>query len=255
MFEKPTKFPGRVRPRLRSGRAGGFTLMELLVVIVILAALAGLVVSQVDSSQENAELTVARADLQVVSEALFGSAAGVGYLQDMKYVPGFRRVEVRVHDLFSPSSYPSFATFDPGTKRGWRGPYLRKSSCVANTDPARNGLFPASGDRRFPSDSTFLARGFYDDASVSRYGLVGDFTVADPWGNPVVIQVPLAVAFSTPVNDAQQTQFMRLVSAGPDGQLTTPPDRLAGRLSDGSTAARGDDLVLFPNRADVYESE
>ena len=255
MIEKSKNFPGRVRPRLRSGRAGGFTLMELLVVIVILAALAGLVVSQVDSSRENAELTVARADLQVVSEALFGSAAGSGYLRDMKHVPGFRSAASRIHDLFSAASYPGYSVFDPVAGRGWRGPYLRKSSSVANTDPARNGLFPASSDRRFPSDSTFLARGFYDGIADSRYGLVGDFTVADPWGNPVVIQVPPAVAFSSPVNDAQQTQFMRLVSAGPDGLLTTPPDRLAGRLSNGSAAVRGDDLVLFPNRADVYEIE
>jgi hypothetical protein len=37
--------------------------------------------------------------------------------------------------------------------------------------------------------------------------------------------------------------------------LSTPLDRLAGKLFDGAAAARGDDLVLFPLRADVYESE
>ena len=229
--------------------------MELLVVIVIIAALAAMVVSQVDSSRENAELTVARADLQAVSEAIFGSAAGSGYLQDMKHVPGFRSVNFRVHDLFSASSYSSVSSFDPLASRGWRGPYLRKPSGVANTDLSLKGLFPTSGDRRFTGDATFLERGFYADATSSDYGLAGDFTVADPWGNPVVIQVPPAVAFGSATNDSRRFQHVRLVSAGPDGVLASPRDRLAGKLADGSAPVRGDDLVLFPNRADVYEPE
>ena len=229
--------------------------MELLVVIVIIAALAAMVVSQVDRTRDQAEITVARADLQAVSEAIFGSAVGKGYFQDMKHVPGFRSVNLRSHDLFSPSSYPSYPTFDPIANRGWRGPYLRQPAGVANTDSSRNGLFPASGDRRFTGDPTFLDRGFYATASASAYGLVGDLTVADPWGNPVVIQVPPALAFSGAADDAKRFQYVRLVSAGPDGVLATPLDRLAGKLADGSAVARGDDLVLFPNRADVYETE
>jgi prepilin-type N-terminal cleavage/methylation domain-containing protein len=217
----------------KSSQPPGFTLLELVVVIVIIAALAGLVVSQVDRSREYAELTVARADLQTVSEAVGGSAAGAGYLRDMKYVPGFQPVGLRVHDLFSPSSYPSAATFELETKRGWRGPYLRSG-----------GLFPASGDRRFAGDATFLERKFYAPDGSSRYGGVGDSCVKDPWGNPVVIQVPEAVAFTGAADEAKRMQYLRLVSAGPDGVLDT--------ISNDATAAvRGDDLVLFPNRADV----
>lgn len=246
-----TKFSQKaIRPHWR--KAGGFTLMELLVVVVILSALAAMVVSQVDSSRENAELTVVRADLQTVSEAVFGSAAGKGYLQDMKHVPGFRSVNFRIHDLFSASLYPAY---DPVADRGWRGPYLRKSSAVANTDSSRNGLFPASGDRRFNGDATFLERNFYTTTSASDYGLAGDFAVADPWGNPVVIQVPPPIAFSGATDDTKRFRYVRLVSAGPDGVLETPPDRLAGKLANGTAAARGDDLVLFPNRPDVHETE
>lgn len=236
-------------------RSCGFTLMELLVVIVIIAALAAMVVSQVDSTRDQAELTVARADLQAVSEAIFGSAVGKGYLRDMKYVPGFRSVNLRPHDLFSPSSYPAQPSYDAVANRGWRGPYLRKSSGVANTHLSLKGLFPASSDRRFTGDPTFLERGFYANAASSNYGFAGDFPVADPWGNPIVIQVPPLMAFSGAADDAKRFLYVRLVSAGPDGALTTPPDRLAGMLADGSQAARGDDLVLFPNRADVYETE
>lgn len=217
----------------KSSRPPGFTLLELVVVIVIIAALAGLVINQVDGTAADAELTVARADLQVISEAMGGSAVGAGYLQDMKYVPGFSRVEVRAHDLFSPSSYPSFATFDPETKRGWRGPYLRGG-----------GLFPASGDRRFAGDSTFLERKFYAAGGSSPYAVVGDLCVKDPWANPVVIQVPQTSSSPSAADEATRMQYLRLVSAGPDGVLDT-------LLSDLTAAIRGDDLVLFPNRADV----
>ena len=233
-------------PTMRDGRrrVGGFTLVELVLVVVIIAALASMVVMLVDNSRENAELTVAQADLRVVSDAVFGSAAGVGYLQDMKHVPGFRSVDVRVHDLFSPSSYPAFAEFDPVANRGWREPYLRSG-----------GLFPGSGDRRFASDRTFLERNFYPAAGPSPYAEIGDSCVKDPWGNPVVIQVPPPLAFAGAVDDAKRFRYIRLVSAGPDGELSTPLDRLAGRLADGTAAARGDDLVLFPNRTDVYEPQ
>ena len=255
MVDRSTKILAPQVMGLRRRAAGGFTLMELAVVIVIIAALAGMVVNLVDRSEKYAELTVAGADLRVISEAIFGSGAGSGYLQDMKHVPGFRSVNLRVHDLFSASSYPSAAVFDPVANRGWRGPYLRKSGGVANTDASRYGLFPASDDRPFAGDTSFLSRGFYATATVSHYGQVGDFAVGDPWGNPIVIQVPPQEAFVFGSDDAKRFQYVRLVSAGADGVLSTPLDRLAGKIAEGTAEARGDDLVYFPNRADVYETE
>jgi prepilin-type N-terminal cleavage/methylation domain-containing protein len=239
-----TKFLLKSQRRQRGLRDGGFTLVELVLVVVIIAALASMVVLLVGDSRKDAEMTVAQADLRVVSDAVFGSGVGVGYLQDMKHVPGFRSVNLRVHDLFSPSSYSAFATFDPVANRGWRGPYLRSG-----------GIFPASGDRRFAGDTTFLERNFYPATGPSRYAEIGDSCVKDPWGNPVVIQVPAPLAFTGAVDDAKRFRYVRLVSAGPDGELSTPLDRLAGRLVDSTAAARGDDLVLFPNRSDAYETE
>ena len=226
---------------MRDGRrrVGGFTLVELVLVIVIIAALASMVVVLIDNSRENAELTVAQANLRVVSDAVFGSAAGVGYLQDMKHVPGFPSESLRMRDLFSlPPAYPNASEFILVANRGWRGPYLRRFLGVANTNASRNGLFPASGERRFVGDGTFLERGFYVDAAFSPYGLVGDFTVADPWGNPVVIQAPLEEP------PAKRFRYVRLVSAGPDGVLSTPLDKLEGDIT---AADRGDDLILFAN--------
>lgn len=224
-------------------------------VIVIVAALASMVVTMVERSREDAEATVARASMKTISEAILGSSAGVGYLGDMKYVPGFRSVDLRMQDLFSASNYPAHATYDPVAARGWRGPYLLPGNGAANTEPARRGLFPEAGDRRFSGDATYLERGFFASASASSYGMPGDLSLGDPWGNPIVIQIPPAAAFSGSLSDAKRFRYARLVSAGPDGELTTPADRLAGFHVDGTASARGDDLVLFLNRADVYEVE
>jgi type II secretory pathway pseudopilin PulG len=228
--------------------------MELLVVIVIIAALAGLVVSNIARTTDDAEAVAARATMQTIAEALTGSAAGSSYLADMKYVPAFSAANLRTHDLLSASSYPA-ELFDPAKQRGWRGPYLRNAQGVQNTNTARNGTFPAGGERRTAGDATFLERGFFIDASTSPYGVTGDLATADPWGNPIVVQVPPASAFAGPADDAKRFRYARLVSAGADGALTTPRDRLGGLLADGTTAARGDDLVLFLNRSDTYEAE
>jgi hypothetical protein len=165
-------------------------------------------------------------------------------------------VDLRIHDLLvaPTNNYPAFAAFDPQTSRGWRGPYLQSVQSVRNTNAARNGLFPAAGERRWEGDKTFQERGFHYDSSSSFYGIVGDLVVADPWGNPVVLQVPPPEVFVSS-SDAKRFRYARLVSAGPDGVLDTPRDRLAGMLADGTCQARGDDLVLFLNRADIYETE
>jgi len=241
--------------RAAACRAAGFTLVELVIVLAILVVVASLAIWRITGVQEQAENTVAAATLRSVRDAWLGTDRIPGYLSDMKHVPGFRIVAIRTHDLLSPSSYPAFAVFDPLTARGWRGPYVRDARGVSNTNPARNGAFPAADERRWEDDQTFLERGFYADAASSEYGLAGDRVVADPWGNPVVLQLPAADAFALSAGEAKRFRFARLVSAGPDGMLQSPRDRLAGMQPDGTSPLRGDDLILFLNRADIYETE
>lgn len=229
--------------------------MELMVVVTIIAALSALVVGIVDHSRDDAEVTVARASMTAIAEGFTGSAAGTGYLADLRTVPGFQSSGIRVHDLFSPSSYPAYQSYDSAARRGWRGPYLKPGAGVANLDASRSGRFPQADDKRFAGDAGFLDRGFFSSPGFSRYGIPGDLSLADPWGNPYVIQTPDAAAFSGSADDAKRFRYTRVVSAGPDGFLTTPADRLAGRLTDGTAPSRGDDLVLFLNRADIHEDE
>ncbi|MHA3771337.1 prepilin-type N-terminal cleavage/methylation domain-containing protein [Verrucomicrobiota bacterium sgz303538] len=231
-----------------SQRNHAFTLLEAAVVIAVLAVLASLIVLQVDRTSEDAQLTGTRALLETLREAFVGSPAGPGYIADMKHFPGFDPTALRVKDLLEGA--PSF---DPIAQRGWRGPYVSNVFLVRNTEPARQGRFPAANDRRSGADATFLERHFYFSDSTSPYGVPGESAVADLWGNPVVLQVPPFAEF-TPTPELQ-FRFARLVSAGPDGVLDTPVNRLAGMTPDGKTTERGDDIVLFLNRADVYENE
>lgn len=241
-------------------RFGAFSLMELVVVIVIVAALAALVTSNVGTTTDEVEAVSARVTMQTIAEAFSGSSAGPGYVADMKHLPGFRHADVRIHDLLSSSSYPTADPFDPVSQRGWRGPYLRNAQGVRNTNAARNGAFPSGNERRTADDTTFFQRGFFTDPDSSPYGITGDLSVADPWGNPIALQIPPVAAFTNPTTDAKRFRYARLVSAGADGVLTTPlHHRLAGlvKLADGKIdiSARGDDLVLFLNRSDTHEPE
>lgn len=188
----------------RRSLTAGFTLVEILVVIGILAVLATLVVQSVGNVREEADQTVGLVSLQTVREAICGSAGAPGFLADMKFVPGFSNRLVRIGDLLeAPTNYSAFTNFDRLTRRGWRGPYVQNVRIVEGT----NGI-----------------------------------SVADPWGNPVVLQMP-----TNDLDDDECWRCARLVSAGPDGILQTPAATFPDRT------ARGDDLVLFLNRADADE--
>jgi len=301
------------------GRRRGFTLLELVLAVFILGIVTAVATVRVGDVLQRARVRVAERELVELREAFVGSATLPGYLADMASLPGFTPVHLRVHNLLNPTNvsvrtgadflspgdiwpdgtqaaaFAAFTNWNAETGRGWRGPYIRAGQKVRNTDAAREGLFPASGDRRTPPDATFRERGFYPDASrphESIYGFTGEQAVGDPWGNPYVLQVPPKEAFESPT-DELRFEYARLVSAGPDGILQTPclngmdylafidnppPDpsaapppaplwnaldgpavadlrralRLAGRVASGDMANRGDDIVIFLNRADTY---
>lgn len=268
----------------------GFTLTELVVAISLLGMATALAAVRLGDFSGKARLRAAECDLCQLREAFLGNTSTPGYLADLESLPGFSPAFLRVHNLLTRTNllgraglllddnaprpgYADFACFtnwNAETGRGWRGPYIRVASLVKNSAPDREGLYPYPSDRRSADDPSFAARGFFPrlpDAAAHpfAYGQGGEPAVGDPWGNPYVLQIPAAEAFDAP-SEAARFRYARLVSAGPDGILQTPcfngasPTavqrrqlRLAGRMSDGSTAPRGDDLVLFINRPDVFE--
>ena len=248
------------RPTPDYCRRRGFTVLELIVVLAILVITAAILIMKAAPIRDNADATTARATLTTMREAIVGSPAAPGFLTDMKYMPGFQPVnDLTIPDLLKPASeYPLAQQYDIVAQRGRRSPYLDNILPVQNfTTPALNGLFPGPGDSRWSGDKTFFQRGFYttNSSAGSPYGTAGDRAAADQWGNPLVLQIPPASAF-TNSTDAKRFRYARLVSAGKDGVLDTPlNDRLAGMTANGDISARGDDIVIFLNRADIYEPE
>lgn len=249
-----------------------FTLFELLMVLAIVALVATLAAGRYGGLGEDARQDACRHDLATLREAVCRLVA------DMEGVPNFHKVNplwehpvydtnmsVSVHLLFAPTNYygnprtghmnvdisawraaglgfvPKACTeYDSVACRGWRGPYLAACQAVTNA-------------------------------------VTGRYELQDPWGTPYRIQVPHPDKCRTgsdrfpmmwlpagpdaavsAVFAERRWQFARIVSAGPDGVFQTEsdgkPDVFAGLKQDGTFLARGDDLVLYLNRPDVWEN-
>lgn len=288
-----------------NGSRHGFTLLELVSVLAIVAILSVLAVASYSGFTEKARRTAALSDMAAIREAFMGSATEPGYLADLSPIPGFSPDSLRIANLLVATNFwtssdgaggppiradvdsgraaegfaegPVFRSWDPDRGRGWRGPYLRLSS-----GERAQTLFPAASAKRPDNGLSAETRGFYPTLPASFpasfrnradgrsvYGFPGqDPSVQDPWGNPYVLQIPPAEAF-TDASPSLRFAYARIVSAGPNGRLETPcfaqhgsgvkdgwrDARLAGLRKGGDASARGDDLVLFLSRADLYEED
>ena len=153
----------------------GFTILELLVVVAIVATLAGGIFLSVGDTQRNAERSVTQRELISLRRALLAFEADTGYLPNRRFLdPMDGDTLVRTPDLDSfprftawythPANltplflrefhYPeqnveeeepvlSLPEFDPDTGRGWRGPYLNGVTVnfVVAGDLQPNGYF------------------------------------------------------------------------------------------------------------------
>ena len=290
--------------------SNAFTLVELVAVVAILSIIAVLVVSRVQNVVEKAKISAAERDLVTLRDAFISLDSG--YLCDMRGIPGFSLGYLRIANLMTPTNLfgaldteeiykagfrvddelrvenpvgsadaRKFLEWDNEAQRGWRGPYIR--GWLSD--------FPVASAVRYKGDSTFAERGFFPplnglrlpdeilsgSGGCSVYGFPGEPALADPWGNPYVLQIPPAQAFegrSADVSDEMRFNYSRVVSAGPDGILSTPCfalnltnkwestwsdsfkrlSRQAGREG-ADISARGDDIVLFLRRNDTDEGE
>jgi general secretion pathway protein G len=128
--------------------AGAFTLVELLLVLTILAILAGIVLPKMTGNTERAKQTAAHTQIAALGAALDA------YEVDMGTYPRL------LQDL----------VVKPRDSQGWRGPYLDK---IPQDPWEKNYIYAFPGRRNAAG-----ARG-YDLSTTDRNG-----AVADPDGKP-----------------------------------------------------------------------
>lgn len=217
---------------------GGFTLLELLIVALVLAALGGGVIAALGDTQAHAMQQTALAEMQKIKTAL------LQYRRDTGEFPA----PVHPADFSALYQQGGAPAWDAPSARGWRGPYLSVlgEGLVDIGDSLQNDgggspvlvVSAAHAEARAVADP-FVARAVKngstspctDDASDSACLLDFRTQAGDPrhphWGRPYLL---------FELNDPARA---RLVSMGPDGVYGGPPG------SDPCTPPAGaDDFVL-----------
>ena len=103
---------------------GGFTLIELVIIIVVLGILAAVAVPKFASIMEGSKAATTRKELQTLKEAVVGNpqivSSGVvidrGFIGDVGFVPS------QLIDLVVKPG--SVSVYDRLTRLGWNGPYV-----------------------------------------------------------------------------------------------------------------------------------
>ena len=193
------------------------TLLELMVVLMILIAVAAIVIPSFSdikvatpTGERKSPTEVAtEATMLTVREAITGQEGVIETLSHCKDA-----MPISVDELVQEKAPPRVAErnpelidYDPVNRIGWRGPYV----------------------------------------SPTGRGQMGEPTIVDGWGNPLQMQADFDKDGTV---DATESKFMRVVSAGPNGEIETPDDvenMKPGEHTNGELTLSecGDDLVMF----------
>jgi general secretion pathway protein G len=102
----------------------GFTLIELVIIIVILGVIAGVAIPKYGAFTEQSRITATKEEMRLLKEAIIGDGRLVagdqyvnrGFIGDVGFVPS------RMEDLAAkPDSIPAYDKF---SRIGWNGPYI-----------------------------------------------------------------------------------------------------------------------------------
>jgi type II secretory pathway pseudopilin PulG len=107
-----------------TGRSDGFTLVELVIIIVTLGILAAVAIPKMGSMTENAKINSTKDEMRRIKTAIVGDARAVsageytncGFEGDVGFAPS------SLTDLTVKPD--SVVTYDKFTRLGWNGPYI-----------------------------------------------------------------------------------------------------------------------------------
>jgi len=260
--------PGATAP----GRVRAFTLLELVLVVTIVAALAGLALVRLGAVQADAEDGLVRSDLDAVRDAVRRFRRDTGYLPKtgpfaLDSEPGggiaappegaawFRSPAnlsqlLERPDVRADHPLEHLERWDPQRGRGWNGPYLsgRLGRVVLGSDlqPDGSGLptagsplppMPALADPIRPEDRASTAPTYTlpDDA----FAWLPRYATTEPASE---LRRPI-LYFHAPGDPALRPRDVaRIVGLGPDGQYT--PHTVAD-LQTGPVSLDSDDVGVF----------
>jgi len=126
---------GRIRAVLRRLQAtGGFTLIELVIIIIVLGILAAFVTARYSDFLQQSKVNATKSELQELKRAIVGNpriTAG-GKYTDIGYEGNLGSPPARLRDLVNkPSGVPDYNKI---SGLGWNGPYIDDSGDDYLTD-------------------------------------------------------------------------------------------------------------------------
>ena len=172
---------------MRKGNMGGFTLIEVVVVVAVIAILAAVLTPYITKYIDDSKIAKARNETQVVAAAVTNS------YKDLGRWPNRINATTNYGGLYTGATTPAAAIF--GSATGWTAAGAGWNSLDTHLVSNTHG-YPTTGDTKWS-------------------GPYASTLPVDPWGRPYLINAANFTSATTPPTPVW------VLSAGPNGLVET----------------------------------